>query len=70
MSIQRVAMRKLAMLHRAQRLDDLRIPTGNRLKALKGDFADYHSIRINDQFRVVFTWRDGNPHDVSIVDYH
>ena len=70
MNIERIALRKLAMLNRARSLDDLRIPTGNRLKALKGDLAGYHSIRINDQFRVVFVWRASEPHDVSMVDYH
>jgi toxin HigB-1 len=69
-NIQRTAMRKLAMLNRAQKLSDLRIPASNHLKALKGDLAGYHSIRINDQFRVVFIWRDNEPCHVSIVDYH
>ena len=54
----------------AQRLDDLRIPQGNRLEALKGDLAGAHSIRINGQWRVVFIWRDDGPHEVRIVDYH
>jgi proteic killer suppression protein len=69
-NIQRTAMRKLAMLNRASRLDDLRLPTSNHLKALKGELAGFHSIRINDQFRIVFIWRDGQPYHVSIVDYH
>ncbi len=70
MRIETVAMRKLAMLHRAVRLDDLRIPPANRLEALKGNRAGQHSIRINDQFRVCFTWKKGDAHDVEIVDYH
>jgi len=64
------AMRKLAMLDYAKRLADLRIPPSNRLKPLKGPLAGYHSIRINDQFRVVFVWRDDHAHHVRIVDYH
>lgn len=58
------------MLHRAARLDDLRIPPANRLEALKGQRAGQHSIRINDPFRICFRWRDGDAHDVEIVDYH
>lgn len=69
-NIETVAMRKLAMLNRAARLDDLRIPPANRLEALKGERAGQHSIRINDQFRICFRWRDGDAHDVEIVDYH
>lgn len=69
-NIETVAMRKLAMLNRAGRLDDLRIPPANRLEALKGDRAGQHSIRINDQFRVCFEWNEGDAHNVEIVDYH
>lgn len=69
-SIETVAMRKLAMLNRAARINDLRIPPGNRLEALKHDRAGQHSIRINDQYRVCFVWRNGDAHDVEIVDYH
>jgi proteic killer suppression protein len=65
-----VAMRKLAMLNRAGRLDDLRIPPGNRLEALKGDRKGKFSIRINDQFRICFVWTPNGPGDVEIVDYH
>lgn len=68
--VQRSALRKLLMLDAATNLDDLRIPPGNRLEALKGDMAGQHSIRINDQWRIVFTWRDGRAHDVAILDYH
>jgi len=63
-------MRKLAMLNRAARLEDLRIPPANRLEALKGKRAGQHSIRINDQFRICFVWTKGDAYDVEIVDYH
>ena len=63
-------MRKLAVLNRAARLDDLRIPPGNRLESLRGDRAGQHSIRINDQFRICFVWRNGDAFEVEIVDYH
>ncbi len=69
-NIQTIAMRKLAMLNQAGRLDDLRVPPGNRLEGLKGDRAGQHSIRVNDQFRVCFRWTDAGPEDVEIVDYH
>lgn len=68
--IETVAMRKLAMLNRAGRIDDLRIPPGNRLEVLLGDRRGQHSIRINDQFRVCFVWAEGAASDVEIVDYH
>ena len=69
-NMEAVAMRKLAMLNRAGRLDDLRVPPGNRLEALKGRLAGRHSIRVNDQFRVCFRWTTDGPEDVEIVDYH
>jgi proteic killer suppression protein len=69
-NIQTIAMRKLAMLNQAGRLDDLRVPPGNRLEALKGARAGQHSIRVNDQFRVCFRWTAAGPEDVEIVDYH
>jgi proteic killer suppression protein len=65
-----VTRRKLQMLDSAGRLDDLKVPPGNKLHALMGDRAGQHAIRINDQFRVCFTWRDGDAHDVEITDYH
>ena len=65
-----VARRKLRQIEIAARLDDLRIPPGNRLEALKGDRAGQHSIRINDQFRVCFRWTPAGPQQVEIVDYH
>ena len=69
-SIERVARRKLVYLHRAQRLEDLRVPPGNRLEALRGDRKGQHSIRVNDQWRICFRWKDGDAFDVEIVDYH
>ncbi len=70
-SIETVARRKLRQLEVAGRLDDLRVPPGNRLEALKGDRAGQHSIRINDQYRVCFRWTaGGGAEDVEIVDYH
>ena len=69
-SIEAVARRKLRQLEIAGRLDDLRVPPGNRLKQLRGDRAGQHSIRINDQYRVCFRWTSGGAEDVEIVDYH
>ena len=65
-----VARRKLDMIHAARMTEDLRIPPANRLEKLKGDLAGRYSIRINDQFRVIFRFDGGQAHDVSIVDYH
>jgi proteic killer suppression protein len=67
---QRAALRKLVLLDAAESLDDLRVPPGNRLEKLAGDRAGQHSIRINDQWRICFRWRDGHAEDVEIVDYH
>jgi toxin HigB-1 len=69
-NIESVARRKLEQLEWAGILDDLRVPPGNRLEALKHDRAGQHSIRINDQFRVCFVWTSEGPKDVEIVDYH
>jgi proteic killer suppression protein len=68
--IARPAKRKLEMLHAASRLDDLTIPPSNRLEKLRAEFSEYYSIRINDQWRIIFKWRDGEPHEVRVVDYH
>ncbi len=68
--LRRVARRKLLYLHDAAVLADLAVPPGNRLERLKGKMAGYHSIRINDQWRVVFRWEAGNASDVQVVDYH
>ena len=67
--IEGVARRKLDMVNAAAVLDDLKVPPGNRLEALKGNRAGYHSIRINQQWRIVFRWENG-PHEVTIEDYH
>ena len=64
------ALRKLDMLNAAADLRDLRVPPGNRLEELKGKLRGYHSIRINDQYRIIFKWKDSNAHDVEIIDYH
>ena len=69
-NIEAVARRKLRQLEIAGRLDDLRIPPGNRLEALVGDRAGQHSIRVNDQYRICFKWSNGGAEDVEIVDYH
>ncbi len=68
--IQDVALRKLRLVNNARRLDDLRVPPANRLEALKGNRKGQHSIRINQQWRVCFVWRQDNAHGVEIVDYH
>jgi len=68
--IEAVARRKLRQLQIAGRLEDLRVPPGNRLEALKGNRAGQHSIRVNDQFRVCFRWTAAGAEDVEIVDYH
>jgi proteic killer suppression protein len=68
--IARPAKRKLEAVNAARRLDDLSVPPANRLEKLKGDLKDFHSIRVNDQWRVIFKWIDGEPHEVRIVDYH
>jgi proteic killer suppression protein len=65
-----IALRKLDQMEAAITLNDLRIPPGNRLEALKGDRFGQHSIRINDQYRICFTWKADGAHDVEIVDYH
>ena len=65
----RVARRKLLYLSDADELNDLRVPPGNRLESLKGDLKGYHSIRINNQWRIIFKW-SGGAHDVQILDYH
>jgi proteic killer suppression protein len=64
------AKRKLAMIDGSAKLEDLRIPPGNRLHALTGNRSGQHAIRINDQFRICFVWRDGDAYEVEIADYH
>lgn len=68
--IQQVALRKLRMINNAKNLNDLRIPPANRLEKLKADREGQYSIRINDQWRICFTWQEGDAHDVEITDYH
>lgn len=68
--IQLVALRKLRLLNQAKVLQDMRVPPGNRLEALKGERKGQYSIRINDQWRICFKWHDGGPSNVEIVDYH
>jgi proteic killer suppression protein len=65
-----VAARKLDVIHAAANLNDLRVPPGNRLEALAGDRKGQHSIRINDQYRIWFAWREDGAHEVEITDYH
>lgn len=68
--LKRAARRKLLLLHDIGDLGDLRALPGNRLEGLKGKLSDYHSIRINDQWRVVFKWKGGGAHEVQVTDYH
>jgi len=63
-------LRKLDMVNAATELTDMRVPPGNRLEALKGDLQGFHSIRVNDQWRIILRWEDGSAHDVQLVDYH
>ena len=69
-AIERVARRKLLMIHAATRLEDMAVPPGNRLEALRGNRAGQHSIRINAQWRICFQWRNNDAFNVEIVDYH
>ena len=68
--IARPALRKLRILHRAKKLDDLLVPPGNRLELLRGDRAGQHSIRVNDQYRICFRWDRGDAFEVELTDYH
>jgi toxin HigB-1 len=68
--LRRVMLRKLVVLDAAESLEDLRSPPGNRLEKLRGDRQGQHSIRVSDQWRICFTWMDGDAHNVEIVDYH
>ncbi len=69
-AISRVALRKLIQMNQARTLSDLAVPPGNRLEALKGNLSGFHSIRINDQWRIIFRWSHDGPERVAIVDYH
>ncbi len=68
--IQKIARRKLRMLNNSQNINDLMIPPSNRLEKLKGNLKDFYSIRINNQWRIVFKWNNGNAEQVKVVDYH
>jgi proteic killer suppression protein len=68
--VQKLALRKLLMVDAAESIDDLRVPPGNRLEKLKGKREGQHSVRVNDQWRVCFKWKDGDAHEVEVVDYH
>ena len=68
--IQAIGRRKLRMLNNSQDITDLRIPPSNKLEKLKGNLKQYYSIRINDQWRIIFIWNAGNASDVEIIDYH
>jgi proteic killer suppression protein len=70
LEIQSVGRRKLRMLNNSQDVKDLRIPPSNRLEKLSGDLKDFYSIRINKQWRIIFTWNNGNANEVKITDYH
>ena len=69
-SIQQVARRKLRMIHNAQDLKDLRVPPANQVEKLAGKLVGFYSIRINQQWRIIFNWKDGNASNVGIIDYH
>lgn len=69
-NVKKIVLRKLDMLHYVAQLIDLRSPPGNRLEALKGDLAGFYSIRVNDQWRIVFQWGEKGPEQVKIIDYH
>lgn len=68
--IQEIARRKLRMLHNSQTVTDLRIPPSNRLEKLSGNLKEFHSIRINNQWRIIFKWNEGQASEVEIIDYH
>jgi len=69
-TIHKIAYRKLLLIDGAERLDDLRVPPGNRLEKLSGDLFGKYSIRINDQWRIIFSWKENNAYEVEIIDYH
>jgi toxin HigB-1 len=69
-AIKKVALRKLDQMEASINLIDLKVPPGNRLEALKGDRSGQHSVRINDQFRICFVWKEDGAHNVEITDYH
>jgi len=70
LEVQKVGRRKLRMLNNSIDINDLRIPPANRLEKLSGNFAEFYSIRINDQWRIIFKWSQGHAFDIQIIDYH
>lgn len=70
LEIQKIGRRKLRMVNNSQNLSDLKIPPSNRLEKLKGKEKDFYSIRINDQWRIIFKWKNNHAHEVEIIDYH
>lgn len=70
LTVWKAAQRKLDMINAAVNLNDLKVPPGNRLEALKGSLEGFHSVRINDQYRIIFRFKDSNAYDVEITDYH
>ena len=70
LEIQKIGRRKLRMLNNSQNISDLRIPPSNRLEKLSGNLKEFHSIRINNQWRIIFKWNNNNSEDVQIIDYH
>jgi proteic killer suppression protein len=70
LQIQEISRRKLRMLNNSQNIADLKIPPSNRLEKLKGNLKNYYSIRVNEQWRIIFRWNNGNASDVKIIDYH
>ncbi|NBG67405.1 type II toxin-antitoxin system RelE/ParE family toxin [Acidiluteibacter ferrifornacis] len=70
LEIQNIGRRKLRMLNNSQDIKDLRVPPSNRLEKKKGNLKEYYAIRINDQWRIIFKWNNGNASDVEIIDYH
>jgi len=70
LEIQKTGRRKLRILNNSQDLNDLKIPPSNKLEKLKGALKEYYSIRINNQWRIIFRWKQNNSHDVKIIDYH
>jgi toxin HigB-1 len=70
LEVQKIGRRKLRMLHNSQNINDLRVPPANRLEKLAGNLRDFYSIRINDQWRIIFQWEAGQATEVEIIDYH
>ncbi|MCF8296070.1 MAG: type II toxin-antitoxin system RelE/ParE family toxin [Saprospiraceae bacterium] len=70
LEIQKIGRRKLRMLNNSQNINDLRVPPSNRLEKLGGDLKEFYSIRINDQWRIIFKWKSGQAQEVKIIDYH